>query len=170
MERLSTALRELRSKLNNTGEISVLLDKVLNEYNVIAHMTTHGVRFQIIQQDTDDKDARNTDDEENYNTEDRSTSDLSEFETISDGDDTDDSKHGNETTEGDKSINDDTAQQKKVTERDDKHTTNSDEPFSGSNQAEVCTNRYVGLDNIVAYIKSLNRHGVTCGGMTGKKH
>ena len=42
MERLSSALSKLHSKLNIRGEISLLLDKVLNEYNVIAHMTTHG--------------------------------------------------------------------------------------------------------------------------------
>ena len=67
-----------------------------------------------------------------------------------------------------KGINDDTAQQKKVTEWHDNNTTNSDKRISGSNQAEVCTNRDVGLDNIVACIKSLNGHGVTCGGMKGK--
>ena len=60
-------------------------------------------------------------------------------------------------------------QQKKVTERDDNKIPNSDKPISGSIQAEVCMNRDVGLDNIVAHIKSLNGHGVTCGGMTGKK-
>ena len=45
MERLSTAPRKLCSKLNNEGKISLLLDKVLNEYNVIGHMTTHGGRL-----------------------------------------------------------------------------------------------------------------------------
>ena len=60
-------------------------------------------------------------------------------------------------------------QQEKVAERDDNHTSDYEEPSSGSNQAEVCTNRDFGLDNIVTYIESLNGHGVTCGGMTGKK-
>ena len=73
MERLSTALSKLCSKLNNRGDNYHLLDKVLNEYNVIAHMKTHGGQFQTIQQDTDDNDASYNDDEESDGTGDRSS-------------------------------------------------------------------------------------------------
>ena len=59
MEGLSTALSRLRSTLDNRGENSLLLDKVLIQYNVIADMTTHEERFKMIQQDADDNDASN---------------------------------------------------------------------------------------------------------------
>ena len=88
----------------------------------------------------------------------------------SDSDNADNSKSGNEAPEDKKSINHDTVQQNKVTEPDDNHTTNSDKSISGSNQAEVCMNRDFGFGSIVAFAKSLNGHGVTCGGMTGKKN
>ena len=67
-----------------------------------------------------------------------------------------------------KSFSDDTAQERKVTETDDNHTANLDKSISVSNQADICTNRDFNLDSIVACAKSLDGHGVTSGGMTGK--
>ena len=71
-------------------------------------MTTQAGQFQIIQQDKDDNDASKNDDEESNNTDDRSfhdsqrSLDLSKDKTGSCSDDSDDSKSGNETTDGEK--------------------------------------------------------------------
>ena len=96
------------------------------------------------------------------------SSESSESGVSSDSDDADDSKRGNETPEDENIVHDDTAQQVKVAGRDDNRTSDSEDPSSVSNQAEGSTNSAFSLGNIVTHVESLNEHGVTFGGMTGK--
>ena len=48
VEGILTALSKLCSTLDNRSENSLLLNEVLIQYNVIADMTTHGERFEMI--------------------------------------------------------------------------------------------------------------------------
>ena len=82
MKRLLTALSKLRNKLSNRHDISLLLDKVLNEYNDIAEMTTHGGRFEILDQDTGDNDGSNNDDRRSDDTGDSSSRSSDSRKTI----------------------------------------------------------------------------------------
>ena len=73
MECLSSAIGQLRVNLNNTKKNSLLLDKIMNEYNGIARMTSHGGQLQLIHHDGDDNDASSNDDDESDNADDNSS-------------------------------------------------------------------------------------------------
>ena len=171
MTRLSTALRKLRAKLSNRDDISLLLEKVLSGYNDIAEMTTHGGRFDILDQDTDDNDRSNNDGRRSDDTSDNSSrsSDSSENDASSGSDEDDDSTSNNEVPHDETNCNDDAAHEKRVAETDDSHKANSDKLIPVSNQADICPDSEFNLDGIDACFKSLDGDDMNCGVISGKQ-
>lgn len=133
-------------------------------------MKTHGEHFKMIQQDKDDNDASNDDGEKNdlSGVSSSHSSEPRKGKASSNSDDAEDSTSYNETTEDENSVHGDTVQQVKVAGQDNNRTSNSEDLSSVSNQVESCANSGLSLDDIVTHVESLNEHGVTFDGVTGR--
>ena len=152
MEGLSTALSKLRSTLDSRSKNSLLLNEVLVQYNVIANMTTHGERFEMSQQDTDDSSASSNDGKESDLSSVSSShgSQSSESAASSDSDDTDSSESDDETPDNENIAHDNAAQQVNIAGEDDSQSSDSEDANSISNQAE---GKIIAHDNTAQQVK-----------------
>ena len=111
-------------------------------------MTGHGRHFECIQEDEDYNDARDSDNEESENTDDNYSHGLHSSSNLS--------KNSESSSDSELLDNSASNQIEKIYNDDNKPT------------GEDCMHKDFSLGDIDTYIKSLDEHGMTCGGMTGK--